>query len=271
MRLVPISSALTTDEVRQPGELPLWIVPGWPERFGLYAGITARGNDPAAPFDLGLWTGQTVGEVMQRWRGFRQGFPGCPAQVMAHQVHGNRVLWHEQPSGWVIHEGADGHATATEGVLLMVTVADCVPVYLAAPDRGVIALLHAGWRGTAAGILERGVALLAARAGVTPAELVMHAGVAIAGEHYEVGAEVMSGVGKPRSGPGPWHLDLRGLLAEQARALGIPEVSLSGHSTADPAGTFFSHRRSGGRDGRMVAFLGYPRRDPRSEIGDQGA
>jgi YfiH family protein len=256
---VPTSFALTTDEVRQPGAVPLWVVPGWRERYGIHAGITGRGQDPDHPFDLGLWTQQPVEAVMQRWRQFRQHFVDCPAQVMAHQVHGNQVRWHAQAEGWVIHEGVDGHATDATGLLLLVTVADCVPVYLLAPRHGVIALLHAGWRGTAAGILERGVALLADRRGVSPADLVMHTGVAIAGAHYEVGAEVMTGVGRPVSGDGPWHLDLRGLLAEQARALGIGEVSQSGHSTADPVANFFSHRRSGGKDGRMVAFLGWPK------------
>jgi copper oxidase (laccase) domain-containing protein len=89
----------------------------------------------------------------------------------------------------------------------------------------------------------------------------MHAGVAIAGRHYQVGAEVMAGVGRAPDGPGPWQLDLREVLAERARALGIVEVSVSSHSTADRAGTFFSHRGSGGHDGRMVAFLGYPMED----------
>jgi YfiH family protein len=197
---------------------------------------------------------------MARWRSFRTHFAEFPAQVMAHQVHSNTVLWHEQADGWVIHDGADGHATASEGVLLLVTVADCVPVYLVAPSHGVIGLLHAGWRGIASGILERGVALMAARGGVTPADLVMHAGVAIDGDHYQVGADVMAAVGKPRTGSGPWQLDLRELLGEQARALGIAEVSHSGHSSADPGATFFSHRRSGGRDGRMLAYLGLPGR-----------
>ena len=257
MPWAPTSFALTTDEVRLPGALPLWVVPGWMERFGVHAGITARGDDTANPFDLGLWTQEPVHAVMHRWRTFRQHFADCPGQVLAHQVHGNTVRWHEGADGWVIQEGADGHATGTSGVLLLVTVADCVPVYLIAPKLGLVALLHAGWRGTAAGILARGVALLATK-GATPADLVMHTGVAIAGPHYEVGAEVMAGVGRPHDGPGPWHLDLRDLLTEQASALGIPEVTQSGHSTADPAGTFFSHRRSGGRDGRMVAFLGWP-------------
>ena len=47
--------------------------------------------------------------------------------------------------------------------LLLVTVADCVPIYLVAPAKGAIALLHAGWRGTAAGILANGLELLRRR------------------------------------------------------------------------------------------------------------
>lgn len=247
------------DELRLPGAVPRWEVPGWRERFGVVAGITGRGDDPDAPFDLGLWTDQPVGQVMGRWCAFRAALPETPSLVMAHQVHGNRVLWHGTATGgWTIHEGADGHATAAEGVALLVTVADCVPVYLVAPARRAIALLHAGWRGTAAGILAAGLDLLRQEAGVTPEEVVMHAGVAISGPCYEVGAEVMTGVGREASGPGPWHLDLRAVLLEQAAALGVGEATASGHCSSARRDAFFSHRGSGGRDGRMVAYLGLP-------------
>jgi polyphenol oxidase len=248
-----------TTEVRRPDDLPLWEVPGWRERFGVTAGITGRGDDPSNPYDLGLWTDRPVGTVMGQWRAFHQALAAdCPQMVMAHQVHGDRVLWHDAavPGGWSILEGADGHATAHPGLALLVTVADCVPVYLVDPVRRAIALLHAGWRGTAAGILTRGVGLLVERAGSNPADVVMHAGVAISGPCYEVGAEVMAGVGARHEGAGPWHLDLREVLAEQARTLGVGEVSVSGHCSARDAAAFHSHRRSGGRDGRMVAWLG---------------
>ncbi len=256
---------MPTDEVRLPGELPRWEVPGWRERFGVAAGITGRATASGAGFDLGLWTGSPVGEVMGRWRTWRDAMPGFHAVVMAHQVHGDRVLWTEDASGWVIHDRADGHATSRPGILLAVTVADCVPVYLLAPARRAVALLHAGWRGTAAGILGRGVEMLERRAGVTAAELVMHAGVAISGPCYEVGGEVMAGVGRPVSGPGPWHLDIREVLAEQAVGLGIAEVSVSAHCTYREHDTFFSHRASKGADGRMVAYLGLEAGSHRSE------
>jgi polyphenol oxidase len=249
---------LTTDERRLPGDVPRWEVPEWRERFGVVAGITGRGSVPE-PFDLGLATTAPVGEVMARWRAFRGAIPECPSQVIAHQVHGDRVLWHPGPSGgWTIHDGADGHVTASRGLLLLVTVADCVPVYLLAPRSRTIALLHAGWRGTAAGILAKGVRLLSDRSGEPPSELVMHLGVSISGPCYEVGAEVMAGVGEAHLGDGPWHLDLRDVLWRQAAELGLRHVSRSGWCSARDAGDFFSHRRSGGRDGRMVAYLGIP-------------
>jgi YfiH family protein len=244
------------DEVLRPGDVPLWEVPGWRERWGITAGITGRG-DPAAPFDLGLWTDQPVGAVMSRWRTFRRQFPECPATIMAHQVHQDTVLWHAgTPPGWTIFDGADGHATVTPGELLLVTVADCVPIYLLAPQSRAIALLHAGWRGTAAGILSRGLELLASRTGTRTADIVMHLGVAICGGCYEVGSEVLAAVGEPARTGGRGKLDLRAVLAEQGAKLGIGETTQSGLCTSCHRDRFFSHRASGGTDGRMIAYLG---------------
>jgi len=256
-----MSSASTADadllaEEEVDGAVPRRELPGWRERFGVVAGITGRGGLPGRGFDLGLWSEAPVGEVMNRWRAFRQSEPGFGAAVLGHQVHGARVAWHERADGWVQLEGVDGHATATRGILLTVTVADCIPVYLVDPRRRAIALLHAGWRGTAAGILGRGLELLAERAGTDPADVVMHAGVGICGRCYEVGSEVMTGVGLPADGGGPWHVDLRERLAVQARWLGIGEVTRSSWCSAHDRGRFYSHRASRGADGRMVAYLG---------------
>ena len=159
--------------------------------------------------------------------------------------------------GWIHVEGVDGWVTTSPGVLLTVTVADCVPVYLAVPGKGV-ALLHAGWRGTAAGILGRGVERLLAATGASAADASMHCGIAICGECYEVGSEVMTDCGHSADGPGPWHLDLRHTLAEQAARLGIRRVSISSHCSAHDRSSFYSHRASRGTDGRMVAYLGMP-------------
>jgi hypothetical protein len=220
--------------------------------------VTGRGN-PAEPFDLGLWGSQPSGKIMTHWRAFLADLPGYRSAILAHQVHGTNVLWHEaRGSGWTLLEGADGHLTADAGQYLLVTVADCVPVYLAAPKHGVVGLLHAGWRGTVSGILPAALALLRSVGNIVPADVVMHCGVAISGNRYQVGDEVLRAAGQARPDGGPGPLDLRQLLQQQAQKAGVAEVSVSGHCSADPAGAFFSHRGSGGQDGRMVAYLGRP-------------
>jgi YfiH family protein len=240
------------------GPIPRYLVPHWRDRYGVVAGITARGQGTGAGFDLGLWTREPVGDVMGRWRAFREAEPEFRGFAMAHQVHGTDLVWHAAGRGWTIIDGADGHFTAAPGVLLMVTVADCVPVYLAVPGR-VVGLLHAGWRGTAGGIVERGVGQLARGAGVPPRDVVAHLGVGICGACYEVGSEVMMGCGLPAEGPGPWQLDLRTVLADRARRAGVGEVTVSPWCSAHDRPRFYSHRASGGADGRMVAFVGLPR------------
>ena len=222
----------------------------WAERYGLVAGITTR------PSSFGLWSDEPVGQVMERWRSFRTAFaPRFPTVVLGHQVHGTAVRWHESlPEGWLVLDGVDGHATSQRGVLLTVTVADCIPVYLAVPQKGVIALLHAGWRGAAGGVLARGVDTLVQRGAAKTSDIVMHCGVGICGECYEVGPEVAVRFGLS----GTVHLDLRAALTHQARELGIQEVSSSPLCSAEERDRFFSHRASGGKDGRMVAYLGRP-------------
>lgn len=229
----------------------------WRDELGLIAGITGRGEEPGRGFDLGLWSDAPVGEVMSRWRLFRRSFPGFSAVVLGNQVHGTEVRSVGPAEGWVHIEGIDGWVATAPGLLLTVTVADCIPVYLAVRSRG-IALLHAGWRGTAGGILERGLERLLALTASSPTDVVMHCGIGICGPCYEVGSEVVSGCGLAADGSGPWHLDLRQRLAEQATRLGILRITLSPHCSAHDRPTFFSHRASNRTDGRMVAYLGIP-------------
>jgi polyphenol oxidase len=242
------------------GPLPLYELRHWREEHGLAAGITGRGPGAGRGFDLGLWTDAPVGEVMSRWRAFRRGIPGFDCVVLGDQVHGTVVETIGPGHGWIQHEGVDGWVTTSPGVLLTVTVADCVPIYLAVPGRGV-ALLHAGWRGTAAGILAIGLERLLTVTGAGPADVTMHCGVGICGACYEVGAEVMTGCGLAAEGAGPWHLDLRARLAHTAGDLGIGAATVSGWCSAHDRPSFYSHRASRGTDGRMVAWLGMPRPD----------
>jgi len=229
----------------------------WRERFGLVAGLTVRGENGG--FSLGLLTEEPVGQVMGRWRAFLHAVrPQFPAFQMARQVHSATVAWHDGVGpGWHVAEEIDGHASGQQGLLLGVTIADCVPIYLAAQGGGAFALLHAGWRGVAAGILERGVGLLASRSVGGAAAVAVHLGVGICGDCYEVGPEVVRAV-EGRVVRGPSQLDLRDALAERAARLGVRDLTRSPHCTACSRDKFFSHRGSSGRDGRMVAYLGRP-------------
>lgn len=66
----------------------------------------------------------------------------------------------------------------------------------------------------------------------------------------------MVGCGLPADGAGPWHADLRAVVAERARKLGLATISTSQFCSAHNRDLFYSHRASGGADGRMVAYLG---------------
>jgi hypothetical protein len=192
---------------------------------------------------------------MTRWRAFRRELHEFTAVALGSQVHGVEVMTLEAGQGWIQVEGVDGWITTAPGILLTVTIADCIPVYLLVPGRGV-ALLHAGWRGTAGGILGRGVDRLRGSTGCSVADIVIHIGVGICGPCYEVGSEVMQACGVVAEGRGPWHLDLRDRLTDQALQLGLQQITTSGWCSAHDRSSFYSHRASGGADGRMVAYIG---------------
>lgn len=175
---------------------------------------------------------------------------GAPRLASARQVHGTRVLIHDRGwDGWVRIDGADGHLL-TAGGAAAVTIADCVPVFVAHPS-GVAAVVHAGWRGVAGGILAETFRAFAAR-GLTGDELVVHLGPSICGRCYEVGTEVFEKLtGWPTSRPR--NVDLRSLLAEQAKQFGITRWTASGECTKCDNDLLFSHRA--GDAGRQVAVI----------------
>jgi YfiH family protein len=238
------------------GELPGYQIPDWENRFSVVAGITGRQGPDGAEFDMSLLSDRPAAEIMGRWRSLLNAVPHFTGVVQGHQVHGTEVRWHDQIDGWLRLDGVDGHATGASGLLLTITVADCIPVYLVDPKRRACALLHAGWRGAASGILTRGMELLSAQADSNPVDVVMHCGVGICGACFEVGSEVLEAFGLRGDYPQPWAVDVRERLSDEARNLGIGEVSVSSYCTVHHHERFFSHRASGGAPGRMVAYLG---------------
>lgn len=158
----------------------------------------------------------------------------------------------------------DGLATATPGLALAVTCADCVPVYLYDPVRQAGALVHAGWRGTALGVAARAVATLAAAFGSAPGNLRGAIGPSIGPCCYEVDEPVRRAFIAPAAAAwftpaaaGRFRLNLWQANYDQLRAAGVPGdgVTVAGLCTACRTGDFFSHRGEGGRTGRMAAIL----------------
>lgn len=231
--------------------VPRTDLPEWLDHFGLVAGITEKG--PGQPYSLGLRSHEPAGIIMDRLRALREDFrPAFRSFHLAHQCHGTRIAWHDRPSpGFHLLDDHDGHATSGAGALLMVSVADCVPVYLTTDDGSSFALLHCGWRGAAAGMLEKGIGLLG-----DPARVVAHFGVAICGQCYEVGPEVVAAV-DGRAVEGRTLFDLRGALARRAEAMGVREISVSQLCTRHHNERYFSFR-GGDEHGRQLAYLGRP-------------
>ncbi|HWX74573.1 MAG TPA: polyphenol oxidase family protein [Solirubrobacteraceae bacterium] len=175
---------------------------------------------------------------------------GLSRMARGRQVHGTLVVRadeHDDLTGPPVE--ADGQATSVRHVGALVLTADCLPVALGSPH--AVAMLHAGWRGLAAGVLEEGVRAL--RELDASDEIVAVIGPGAGPCCYEVGPEVHSALaGAERQGP----IDLRGIARQRLLAAGVTEVRDLGACTiCDPR--FFSHRREGARAGRQagVAWL----------------
>ncbi|HET7569240.1 MAG TPA: peptidoglycan editing factor PgeF [Gammaproteobacteria bacterium] len=179
--------------------------------------------------------------------------PGDPAWL--EQVHGTRVLeLHDEPPT----APADAALTRKPGVVLAVLTADCLPVVLAASDGSAVAVVHAGWRGMAADIIEAAIEALA----VAPDRLQAWLGPAIGPAAYEVGADVRAAFVDRDAGaaaafmagrPDKWQCDLYALARRRLAAAGVEAVSGGGFCTYSDRERFFSYRRDG-QCGRMATL-----------------
>jgi YfiH family protein len=215
--------------------------------FGIRAFTTTR---EAGTFSLS--GPDPVGEVMARWTGLQdQLSPFARRTVIGRQVHGSNVITHR--GGWegLLRTGeADGHLAAERGIVLTVSIADCVPIFMAHPS-GIVGLLHSGWRGTVGRIVDAGINAFG-RLGLPPDELKVHLGPAICGRCYEVSADVRAQLtGQPVNRAG--NVDLRSLIAEHARELGVSDISVSPDCTKCDNDRYFSHRA--GDTGRQLAVI----------------
>ena len=202
--------------------------------------------------DFSLAAPELVDANAERWRALQRSLaPMSDGLVSARQVHGTAIAEHTSTAaGWLRLDGFDAHLMRAAKAAAAVTVADCVPAFIAHPS-GVVALVHAGWRGIAARLLGQVVQRLV-DGGLDAGDLRVHLGPAICGRCYEVGPDVyeqLTGWQTIRHR----HVDLRALLVEQARLAGVRHVSVTGHCTRCDNELFFSHRA--GDAGRQVSVI----------------
>jgi YfiH family protein len=239
------------------------------DRPGVAHGFTTREGGvsvgPLASLNLRRRPGETPEALTENWARVLAALDErleVGSVALLSQVHGNAVVRVGAGAGPLAAVAeADGAITTEPGVVLVVGVADCVPVLVASP--GGVAVAHAGWRGTVAGVVPATIAALAEATGDDPAAMTAAIGPHISAEVYEVGPEVVAGlesagldldrVTRPGQRGRP-HADLGAAVAEQLRRSGVGTVDRLGLCTVrDPR--FFSHRRDGEGAGRFSGVI----------------
>jgi YfiH family protein len=239
-------------------------------RHGFSTRVGGVSAAPYASLNLGSKWGDSAENVAENRRRLLVA-SGARAMYAACQVHGTRVVRvaaGDDPDV-VKREEADGLCSDGAGLGLSVHVADCVPVLIADPCTSACAALHAGWRGTVAGMATAGVAALVGTFGCRPEDLRVALGPCIGPCCFDVGLAVVgafeaawpgaraAGVVVETAGFQP-RIDLRQCLRLQFQAAGVlPEhIDASSDCThCDPAGRFFSFRSSGRLTGQLAGFI----------------
>jgi YfiH family protein len=237
-----------------------WIRPDWPAPSGVQAAFTLRpggfSEGPYAGCNPAAHVGDDPAAVAANRELLRAGLklPGEPQWL--EQVHGARVLRLPAPRARC---RADAAWTEHPGVVCVVLVADCLPVLFCDRAGTRVAAAHAGWRGLAAGVLERTVAAL----GAEPGELLAWLGPAIGPARFEVGDDVRAAFvdGDPTDAaffaPNPrgrWRADLHGLARARLKRAGVDSIWGGTDDTFSDPWRYFSYRRDG-TTGRMAALV----------------
>lgn len=251
------------------------IVPHWP---GLPANVGARSTTRAggvslAPYDdgqgggglnLGVHVADNAAHVAQNRARLAAMLPAQPAWL--NQVHGVAVVDAASLAGRV--PDADASVASTPGAVCLVMTADCLPVLFSSTDGQVVGAAHAGWRGLAAGVLQRTVQTMRER-GAT--DILAWLGPAIGPRQFEVGQDVLQTFldgaqgGAERQAfeaafmaitgkPGKYLADIYALGRLMLLREGVTQVAGGEHCTVSEVDQFYSFRRDGvtGRQASLI-------------------
>ncbi len=215
---------------------------------------------PFASLNLGINTDDDPANVDENRRRF---FSAIGAEGMAfassHQVHGTAVLNATEAGRY---EGYDALITNRPGLLVGVTVADCVPILMYDADKRVVAAIHAGWRGTVGGIVTKTLEAMQTQFGTRAADCYAYIGTCIDECAFEVGPEVAAQFApafrRDDSANGKSYIDLKAANQKLLADFGIPtaQMEVSELSTVQHNADYFSYRAEAGQTGRMLAVIG---------------
>lgn len=251
----------------------------------LTAGFSTRpggvSEGPYASLNCGLHVEDDPSRVVENRRRLSAAL-GAPfdASVYAEQVHGKEIQVVgalQRGAGREAREdalqGKDGFVTKEPGVVLHALFADCVPLFFYDPVKQAVGLAHAGWKGTALGIAAATVETMSAAFGSRPRDLKAAIGPSIGRCCYEVDDRVMDRMEKSlrdiwvadaqeplyeRMDGGKAMLNLQQINRQIMIKAGIlpSGIEISGLCTSCRTDLFYSHRKEGGRTGRMSAWIG---------------
>ena len=229
----------------------------------IVAESTRHGGVSPAPFaslNLGINTQDNSEHVAENRRRFVNAIgAGTYLVAFSHQVHGTDVLYTTEPGRF---EGYDALITNQPGLLIGVTVADCVPILIYDRQHQAVAAIHAGWRGTAGGIVRKTLAAMQEHFGTSAGDCYAYVGTCIDECSFEVGPEVAAQFApafkRTAAGTGKDYIDLKRANAKSLTDFGIPheQIAVSPYSTVLNNDDYFSYRAEKGQTGRMLAVIG---------------
>ncbi|MBC7778029.1 MAG: peptidoglycan editing factor PgeF [Phycisphaerae bacterium] len=210
--------------------------------------------------NLGKSTADDPANVAENRRRFCAALGFRPDQMAwSKQVHGDQIRHATEPGG---SEGFDALVTNVPGILLAVSVADCVPILVYDHQNKAVAAIHAGWRGTVAGIVAKTLIFMENEFGTQGDNCFAYIGACIDECSFEVGDEVALEFAEPfkrfDAERGKFFVDLKKANAEQLLEFGVPEtqIEISPYCTMRNSEDFFSHRKDRGFTGRGMGVIG---------------
>jgi YfiH family protein len=248
----------------------------WATPPTLFAGVTTRnGGVSRAPFNslnLGPNTDDAPHSVEGNLATLAHAFGIAQHHLlMVKQVHGCDIVVVDHKNYDVSHfQDVEGDAIITNqpGLMLGICVADCYPIMLFDPHQRVAAAIHAGWRGTANGIIGNTIAAMENDFKSDPSTLLAAVGPGIGKEHYVVGKEVRDAFRNSGQSAhwkkitqeielGQWRLDLRQSCVMQLHEAGLKpnNCDVSELCTYKKRDMFFSYRRDQGQTGRQMGYI----------------